>query len=58
MIVQQKITTYKPKPIKSVFYPCGPDFQVLVDFDKPNWFWRLFQYLLLGWKWEDYEENL
>lgn len=28
-------------------------FSVTFFAPKPNWWWRLWQWLLLGWRWED-----
>lgn len=28
------------------------NFQINFSQQKPNWFWRLWQYLLLGWRWK------
>lgn len=31
----------------------GPNFEVSHNGPKPNWWWRLWQWALLGWRWED-----
>ncbi len=30
-----------------------PELAFTFTHDKPNWWWRMWQRLLLGWKWED-----
>lgn len=29
----------------------APGFLVSTDSDIPNWWWRMWQFLLLGWRW-------
>jgi len=37
---------------KSVLTPVD-GFEIHFSHDKPNWWWRAWQFLLLGWKWKD-----
>lgn len=46
---------HSPKP-KSRMTPV-PGFTIDFAHKKPNWWWRTWQYLLLGWKWEDLKND-
>jgi len=59
---EEKYETYPPsKPFlekpkwKCRLFGLG-DNLVLNTTERPNWFWRTMQYLLLGNKWSPYEE--
>ncbi|MDD5517879.1 MAG: hypothetical protein PHV98_00825 [Candidatus Omnitrophica bacterium] len=30
-----------------------PEFSIMFVTKKPNWWWRFWQWFLLGWRWED-----
>jgi len=30
----------------------APDYFIKTETPQPNWWWRFWQWLLLGWKWE------
>jgi len=43
-----------PPPAQSILRPFpGIDVTFHGPNPKPNWWWRMWQYLLLGWVWED-----
>lgn len=37
---------------KSVLIPV-PGFEIHFSHTKPNWFWRMWQFFLLGWRWRN-----
>ena len=45
-------------PNKSILFVCGKAYgsmQIILQTEKPNWFFRMTQRLLLGWEWEDFK---
>jgi hypothetical protein len=54
-----KIESFKSRS-RLVIQPKGKNFACMtVDSPtpRPNWWWRMWYWLLLGWKWEKVEEN-
>jgi len=44
---------------KCIFKPCPHgNFYWEANFKKPNWWWRMWQYLFLGWAWLDDEGDI
>lgn len=41
---------YPPKSEVSIF---NGGYKITFMNERPNWWWRMWQYLLLGWKWTD-----
>ena len=51
----QEIKFIEQKPVLSILKPFkGDHLQIHYTEKKPNWWFRMWQYLLLGWTWEDY----
>ncbi len=50
--MNKEYTLFQPPKTQSTLHIHGNYLQIMFPKKRPNFVWRFFQYILLGWKWE------